>query len=166
MHLRQGANLYTNSIIVLDARTGKLRWHLQLVPNDSHDWDLTHATPMFNAVVNGATRRLVVTTGKDGMLRALDRDTHRVGLRDGGDNAGERRHAGDHDADCGRAPASSAAAEWNGPAYNPGTNMLCVPAVDWCATLTRRTSRCGSFPAKAAWAAAPTSIRRTKHKAG
>ena len=101
VHLRQGANLYTNSIIVLDARTGKLRWYLQLVPNDSHDWDLTHATPMFNVVVNGATRRLVVTTGKDGVLRALDRDTHRVVYRDGGDNAGERRHAGDHDADAG-----------------------------------------------------------------
>jgi Glucose dehydrogenase len=56
----------------------QLRWYLQLVPNDSHDWDLTHASPMFNAVVNGATRRLVVTTGKDGVLRALDRDTHRV----------------------------------------------------------------------------------------
>src|SRR5437762_3335818 len=37
VHLRQGANLYTNSIVVLDARTGRLRWYRQLVPNDSHD---------------------------------------------------------------------------------------------------------------------------------
>ena len=44
VHLRQGTNLYTNSMIVLDARTGKLRWYRQMVPNDSHDWDLTHAT--------------------------------------------------------------------------------------------------------------------------
>src|SRR5262245_40755684 len=63
VHLRQGTNLYTNSMIVLDARTGKLRWYRQMVPNDSHDWDLTHATPMFTTTINGATRRLVVTTG-------------------------------------------------------------------------------------------------------
>ena len=91
VHLRQGDNLYTNSIVVLDVRTGKLRWHRQLVPNDSHDWDVTHATPIFSATVNGATRRLVATAGKDGMLRALDRDTHTCPVRDAGDDARERR---------------------------------------------------------------------------
>ena len=48
-HLRPGDNLYTNSIVVLDVRTGKRRWHRSLVPNDSHDWDLTHTMPLFTA---------------------------------------------------------------------------------------------------------------------
>src|SRR5204863_8773228 len=78
IHLRQGDNLYTNSVVVLDVRTGKLKWHKQLVPNDSHDWDVTHATPMFNATIGGTTHRLVTTTGKDGMLRAIDRDTKKI----------------------------------------------------------------------------------------
>jgi PQQ-dependent dehydrogenase (methanol/ethanol family) len=135
VHLRQGANLYTNSIVVLDARTGRLRWYRQLVPNDSHDWDLTHATPMFTTVVNGAPRRLVVTTGKDGMLRALDRDTHGVVY----ETAVTTRENADTPVitTATRAcPGVLGGTEWNGPAYNPGTNMLYVPAVDWCATFT------------------------------
>ena len=36
---RDGANLYTNSMAVLDARTGRLQWYLQAVPHDTHDWD-------------------------------------------------------------------------------------------------------------------------------
>ena len=44
--LRAGKNLYTNSVIALDVRTGGLRWHDQLVTPDFHDWDVTHATPL------------------------------------------------------------------------------------------------------------------------
>jgi hypothetical protein len=54
IHLRQGDDLYTNSIVVLDVHTGKLRWYRQLVPNDSHDWDVTHATPMFSTTVGSS----------------------------------------------------------------------------------------------------------------
>jgi PQQ-dependent dehydrogenase (methanol/ethanol family) len=135
VHLRQGTNLYTNSIIVLDARTGKLRWYRQLVPNDSHDWDLTHATPLFTSVVNGATRRLVATTGKDGVLRALDRDTQRVVY----ETAVTTRENADTPViitPTRACPGVLGGTEWNGPAYNPGTNMLYVPAVDWCTTFT------------------------------
>ena len=135
VHLRQGANLYTNSIVVLDARTGRLRWYRQLVPNDSHDWDLTHATPMFNTVVNGATRRLVVTTGKDGMLRALDRDTQRV-VYEAAVTTRENADTPVITTATRACPGVLGGTEWNGPAYNPGTNMLYVPAVDWCATFT------------------------------
>ena len=67
--LREGTNLYTNVMIVLDVQTGKLRWYRQLVPN-SHDWDLTHASSFFNATINGAARHLVATAGKEGVLRA------------------------------------------------------------------------------------------------
>ena len=80
-HLRPGDNLYTNSIVVLDVRTGKRRWHRSLVPNDSHDWDLTHTMPLFTASATGTTRRLVATAGKDGLLRTLDRDTHEIVYR-------------------------------------------------------------------------------------
>src|SRR6516162_4286721 len=39
--VRSGSNLYTDSMIVLDARSGKLQWYRQFVPHDLHDWDLT-----------------------------------------------------------------------------------------------------------------------------
>ena len=135
VHLRQGDNLYTNSIIVLDARTGKLRWHRQLVPNDSHDWDVNHATPMFSAIVNGATRRLVATAGKDGVLRALDRDTHRV-LYETPVTTRENAETPVITTPLRACPGVLGGTQWNGPAYNPGTNTLFVPAVDWCATFS------------------------------
>jgi PQQ-dependent dehydrogenase (methanol/ethanol family) len=135
VHLRQGTNLYTNSLVVLDARTGRLRWHQQLVPNDSHDWDVTHATPMFNGVVNGASRRVIVTTGKDGVLRALDRDTHRV-LYETPVTTRENADTPVITTPLRACPGPLGGSQWNGPAYNPGTNMLYVPAVDWCATFT------------------------------
>ena len=50
---RDGANLYTNSMAVLDARTGKLQWYLQAVPHDTHDWDLPVTSPLFTATVGG-----------------------------------------------------------------------------------------------------------------
>ena len=135
VHLRQGSNLYTNSIVVLDVRTGKLRWHRQLVPNDSHDWDVTHATPMITTTVNGAPRRLVMTTGKDGMLRALDRETHAV-LYQTPVTTRENADTPVITTALRACPGVLGGSQWNGPAFNPGTNLLYVPAVDWCATFS------------------------------
>jgi alcohol dehydrogenase (cytochrome c) len=135
VHLRQGDNLYTSSIVVLDVRTGKLRWHRQLVPNDSHDWDVSHVTPIFSTMVNGTKRRLVATAGKDGLLRAIDRETREVlyatpvTTRENADQPITTKPI--------RAcPGVLGGVEWNGPAFNPGTNLLYVPAVDWCTTFT------------------------------
>ncbi len=72
---RPGANLYTNSLVVLDARTGKLKWHHQTTPSDSHDWDLTQVSPLFTATIGGKTRKMVALAGKDGLLHVLDRET-------------------------------------------------------------------------------------------
>ena len=45
---RPGDNLYTCSIIVLDLKTGKLVWYYQVSPHDTHDYDLTQASPQFD----------------------------------------------------------------------------------------------------------------------
>jgi PQQ-dependent dehydrogenase (methanol/ethanol family) len=135
VHLRQGDNLYTNSIIVLDVRTGTLRWHRQLVVNDSHDWDVTHATPMFTAPINGAARRLVATAGKDGMLRALDRETHRV-LWETPVTTRENAETPVITTPLRACPGVLGGSQWNGPAYSRGTHMLYVAAVDWCSTFS------------------------------
>jgi len=135
VHLRQGANLYTNSVLALDARTGKLRWHRQLVPNDSHDWDVTHATPMYTATIGGATKRLLATAGKDGVLRAIDRDSHAVVFET---PVTTRENA---DVPVGLSPMRACpgvlgGVSWNGPSFSPRTNLLYVPAIDWCTTFT------------------------------
>jgi len=131
--LRGGDNLYTNSVVALDARTGKLAWYEQLVPADDHDWDLTQVSPVFSASVLGQRRNLLATVGKEGMLRLLDRDTHErlwetaVTTRENADApvTVEGTHA---------CPGVLGGVEWNGPAYSPTTHMLYTPAVDWCGT--------------------------------
>ncbi|MGD8278109.1 MAG: PQQ-binding-like beta-propeller repeat protein [Gemmatimonadota bacterium] len=135
VHLRQGDNLYTNSILDLDVRTGTLKWHRSLVPNDSHDWDLTHASPLITATVNGTPRRLVVTAGKDGILRSLDRQTHEV-LYETPVTTLENQTTPTTTTPSRVCPGILGGVEWSGPAYHPGTNLLYVPAVDWCATFT------------------------------
>ena len=133
IHLRQGDNLYTNSIVALDVRTGKLRWYRQLVANDSHDWDVTHASPLFTATIGGETRRLVATAGKDGMLRAHRSRVEAHRLRSASHDARERRRAGRSHTDS-RVPGRARRRRMERPAFNPRTNLLYVPAVDWCAT--------------------------------
>jgi alcohol dehydrogenase (cytochrome c) len=132
-HLRPGPNLYTNSIVALDVRTGALRWYEQLVPNDFHDWDVTQVSPLFRARVGGRERNLVATAGKDGFLRVLDRDTH------------ERLYATpvarieNQDVPLTRqgvfaCPGVNGGVLWNGPALDPGRGLLFIGAVDWCST--------------------------------
>ncbi len=131
--IRPGNNLYTCSMVVLDARTGKLQWYYQLIPHDTHDWDTTQASPLFTTKVGGKTRNLVATAGKDGLLHVLDRDTKEplyetaVTTRKNTDVplTKEGVHA---------CPGVLGGVQWNGPAFNPQTNMLYVPTVDWCGT--------------------------------
>jgi alcohol dehydrogenase (cytochrome c) len=130
---RPGASLYANSIVVLDARSGALRWTTQLVPSDYHDWDVTHASPLFRTAVANRRRDLVATVGKDGVLRVLDRDT-RERLYEVPVTTRENTDAPVTTSGVHACPGSLGGVQWNGPAYNPLTNLLYVNAVDWCAT--------------------------------
>ncbi len=130
-HLRPGKNLYTNAVVALDVRKGTLRWYDQLVPSDFHDWDLTQVSPLVRARVAGKDRELLITSGKDGLLHALDRDTHERLYQT---EITTRRNttaplSRDRTLVC---PGLLGGVEWNGPAYHPGTGLLYVPAVDWC----------------------------------
>jgi alcohol dehydrogenase (cytochrome c) len=133
VQLRKGDNLYTNALVCLDVRTGKRRWHRSLVPNDSHDYDLTHASPLITATINGASRRLVVTAGKDGFLRTLDRETHEV-LYETPVTTIENAGVPVSTTPSHVCPGVLGGVEWSGPAYLASLNMLYVPAVDWCST--------------------------------
>jgi alcohol dehydrogenase (cytochrome c) len=128
---RPGKNLYSCSMVVLDVKTGKLKWYYQLVPHDIHDWDTTQVSPLFTATVRGKKRKLVATSGKDGLLHVLDRETRehlyevpittRLNVDVPLTKEGVRA-----------CPGVLGGAQWNGPSFNPRTNMLYVPAVDWC----------------------------------
>jgi glucose dehydrogenase len=74
---RPGSNLYANSLIALDAMTGRLKWYAQLVHHDIWDYDLPTPPALIDVVRGGKTIPAVAQTGKMGMLFIFDRETGR-----------------------------------------------------------------------------------------
>lgn len=133
---REGDNLYTASLIALDVRTGELVWYDQAVPHDVHDWDLTHAAPLFTTTINGERRQAITSVGKEGMLRVIDRASHER-LYEVPVTRRENTGAPVTVAGVRACPGVLGGVEWNGPAYNPPLDMLYTPAVDWCGEYRR-----------------------------
>jgi len=73
--VRVGDNLYTNSVLALDIRTGKLRWYYQVVHHDIWDTDIAIPVVLFDLTVNGQLRKGVAAMRPDGILFLLDRAT-------------------------------------------------------------------------------------------
>jgi outer membrane protein assembly factor BamB/plastocyanin len=72
---RPGDNLYTDSVIALESKTGKLRWHYQLVRHDIWEADVAEAPVLFDAQVNGQPHKAIAAVRTDGYLFMLDRVT-------------------------------------------------------------------------------------------
>jgi PQQ-dependent dehydrogenase (methanol/ethanol family) len=126
--VRPGTNLFTDSLVALDARTGQLKWWHQLVAPDDRDWDTT-VVAAFDAA-DGT--KLAAVAGKDGVVHTVDRLN------------GELRSAAPlvtrYLNTTGPVPGGSgirlcpvAAVQWNGPAYSPDTHLMYMNGIDWCA---------------------------------
>jgi alcohol dehydrogenase (cytochrome c) len=141
---RTGENLYADSVIAIDAASGRLIAYNQLVKRDSHDWDVDSAPTL---VDTRGGRRLIASANKDGLLSILDRSkigrpaaasTDRVPIipllaqvptttRENVDMPLSR------EAQVHFCPGMGGGTEWNGAAYSPRTDSLFVGAVDLCA---------------------------------
>jgi outer membrane protein assembly factor BamB len=94
---RPGRNLYTDSVVKLNAETGKLEWYYQLTPHDLCNGDI--GPPV---LVKAAGRSLVIAAGKSGIVVALDRQTGKlvwrraVGIHNGHDKDGLYAMRGDY----------------------------------------------------------------------
>jgi len=75
---RPGDNLYTNSLVVLDGRTGEIKWHWQAISHDLRDWDLHLGPILADFTIDGAERPVVVLSGKMGTVYVVDRETHEL----------------------------------------------------------------------------------------
>jgi glucose dehydrogenase/plastocyanin len=72
---RPGDNLYTDSIVALDSKTGKLRWYYQMVHHDIWEADIAEAPVLFDAAVDGKARKAIGAMRTDGHLFMVDRTT-------------------------------------------------------------------------------------------
>ena len=125
--VRPGTNLFTNSVVALDALTGELKWWHQLVGPDFHDWD----TSVVAAFDTADGSHLVAGAGKDGYLRLINRATGKLRFKTPIVSRFENGTAA--------IPTTSylrfcpiAAAQWNGPAFSPASGFLYMNGIDWC----------------------------------
>ena len=75
---REGDNLYTASIVALDADTGKLKWHYQFTPHDVHDWDATQVPVLGDLPIDGKPRKVVMFANRNGFFYTIDRVTGKL----------------------------------------------------------------------------------------
>jgi alcohol dehydrogenase (cytochrome c) len=128
--VRPGDNLFTNSVVVLDAKTGALKWWYQATPRDGFDYDIG-AAPMLYTTASGAHRMAVGS--KDGHLHDVDRQSHALVFKTPVTTIlnADKRPTPEGVRAC---PGPLGGVEWNGPAFDPASGMMFVGAVDWCAT--------------------------------
>ena len=63
---RTGDNLYTGSIVALNADTGTMAWYFQASPHDTHDWDAAQTPVLIDGTVNGQPRKLLAQASRNG----------------------------------------------------------------------------------------------------
>jgi len=128
---RPGDNLFTDSIVVLDARTGELKWWHQVAPADWLDYDLAAAPTLYRV----GSDDLMAIGGKDGYITVVSRDTHNVVFRTPVTTI-ENPYTAPSREGTRVCPGFAGGVEWNGPALDRLNNNLIVGAVDICFILT------------------------------
>jgi alcohol dehydrogenase (cytochrome c) len=136
---RPGDNLYTCSLLALDANTGKLRWHFQFTPHDVHDWDATEIPVLLDAEIRGRTRKVVAMANRNAFYYLLDRATGEFLLgtayakqtwASGLDDRGRPMVLpGTEPSEAGTLvwPSLQGATNWFSPSYDPGRKQFYVP---------------------------------------
>jgi alcohol dehydrogenase (cytochrome c) len=139
-----GINLYTASIVALDADTGKLRWFYQEVPNDVWDFDSSYEVLLMDREIKGRMRKIVIHMNKSGLTFVLDRATGEFlgvfsvpevqtwisGVSEDGALLGRLEpKPGSVINVC---PSALGAKSWNSMAYSPRTGLIYTPTNELC----------------------------------
>ncbi len=143
---RKGDNLYANSVVALDANTGRLRWHYQFTPHDVWDYDGVNEMVLTDIFVNGRQRKALLHADRNGHFYALDRATGeflyarpfvRVTWTKGFDAKGRpvvdpsKLPSSEGVEVC---PGAAGGKEWNAMSFSPLTRLVYVPVIENCAT--------------------------------
>ena len=138
---REGDNLFTNSILAIEADTGTLRWHYQFTPHDLHDWDSNHVPVLADLVLDGELRKVVMVANRNGFFYMLDRVTGELLVgKPFTDTTWAREIGSDgrpivlNDGSKGCLPDPWGGTNFMPPSFNPDLEMLFVTAREVCAT--------------------------------
>jgi alcohol dehydrogenase (cytochrome c) len=147
---RLGDNLYTDSVVALDPKTGKLKWYFQFTPHDVHDYDAMAPPSLIDALWDGKPRKLMVQANRNGFFYVLDRTngkfllgrpyttklTWATGLTPEGRPIVAPGHEPTHEGTpvC---PWLNGATNWYSASWNPLTSLYYVQTNDKCGIFTR-----------------------------
>jgi PQQ-dependent dehydrogenase (methanol/ethanol family) len=158
---RQGDNLYTNAILALDAKTGKLRWHYQFTPHDLWDWDAQEPPVLVDATFQGRARKLLLQANRNGFFYVLDRMDGKVLLAKPfvqkltwasgiGPDGRPQLLPGNTPDENGvtTCPAIRGATNWMSTSFSPATRLFYVMAVENC--FVYRSTMFGGGPGRGA----------------
>jgi alcohol dehydrogenase (cytochrome c) len=150
---RPGDNLYTSSVVALDAATGAIKGHFQYHPNDSWDWDEVSPPLLIDYMHEGKSLKGLVNVARDGYLWQLERTKDKINFVTAqpfvrqNTFRGVDPKTGRPDVDPARKPGTGKPAEfcpslwggkdWPPAAFNPQTRLLYIPANEnLCAVLS------------------------------
>jgi len=137
---RLGDNLYTSSVIALDADTGKLKWHYQFSPHNEFDWDSTQVPVLADIPWQGRPRKVMLWANRNGMFYVLDRTSGqfllgkpfvKVNWATGFDEQGRpMRTPGIEPTKAGTLvyPGNQGGTNWYNPSFSPRTGLFYIPA--------------------------------------
>ncbi len=147
---RKGDNLYANSVVALEPKTGKLRWYYQFTPHDLHDWDAAEPLLLVDATFKGKPRKLLLQGNRNGFFYVLDRTNgefllgepfvKKMNWADGIDERGRPRtlpRATPTVEGVQVCPSVDGAANWFSSAYNSDTQLFYVMAHEACNIYTK-----------------------------
>jgi len=137
---RLGDNLYSSSVVALDADTGKLKWHYQFSPHNEFDWDATQVPVLADVQIQGRPRKIMLWANRNGMFYVLDRTDGRfimgkpftkVNWLKGFDERG--RPMLDPAVKPTKAgtlvyPSNQGGTNWYNPSFSPATGLFYIPA--------------------------------------
>lgn len=143
---RLGDNLYTCSVVALDAGTGKLKWHYQFSPHNEFDWDSVQVPVLADIQWKGQPRKVMLWANRSGMFYVLDRKTGefllgkpfaKVNWATGFDEKGRPiRAPGIEPTKEGTLvfPGNQGATNWYSPSFSPQTGLFYIPTWEGSST--------------------------------
>ena len=144
---RPGDNLYTDSVVALDADSGRLRWHYQFTPHDRYDYDSVQIPVLADLDWNGAPLKAMLWANRNGNYYILERATGRflvgrpfvkVNWMSTFDERGRPNQTPQAPGQP-TWPGNQGGTNWYSPSYSPRTGLFYVPAWENYATLFRGT---------------------------
>jgi alcohol dehydrogenase (cytochrome c) len=134
---RGGDNLYSNSVVALDADTGALIWHYQFTPHDDMDWDSAQVPVLADILWRGDVRRVMLWANRNGVAYILDRRTGEflsakpfveVNWMTGVDGKGRPIRVPGKTGKDKTLVLPGDATNWYPPSYSPRTGWFYIPA--------------------------------------